>query len=117
MEYVKMAHLNIYLDDETANLLRQGAKKQNVSISHYINNLIQRALVLNDDSESIESLLKQPKFLTAFKKLLIFSTENLALMRYIVEQYGDDNLEKANKDMLQKAKNHSESYVAGLFEE
>lgn len=112
-----MAHLNIYLDDDTANILRESAKKQNVSISHYINNLIQRALVLNNDSESIEFLLKQPKFLTAFKKLLMFSTENLALMRYMIENYADENLESTKKNTLQKAKSHAESYVAGLLEE
>ncbi len=112
-----MTHLNIYIDDETATLLREQAKKQKVSISHYVNNLIQRALVLEDETEGLSSLLKQPKFLTAFKKLLMFSTENLALSRYAIENLGDESLDSTNKAMLQKAKQHAESYVAGMFEE
>jgi len=112
-----MPQMNVILDDATAKLIREGAKTQSVSISHYLNNLIQRALILEEGSENIESLLKQPKFVMAFKKLLTFNTESLALIRFMVESLGEREPDSSNQIMLQKAKTHAESYVSGLFEE
>lgn len=112
-----MPQMNVILDEATAKIIREGAKTQGVSISHYLNNLIQRALLLEENAENIESLLKQPKFITAFKKLLTFNTECLALMRFMVENSAEDASDHPAQKMLQKAKIHAESYVEGLFEE
>lgn len=112
-----MAHINIYLDDETASLLRKHVKKQKVSMSHYINNLVQKALILGDEPDSISPLLKHPNFVAAFKKLLVFNTENLTLMRHLINNFHDDGSGGTGKNTLKKAKAHAESFVAGLFEE
>lgn len=112
-----MPQITVIVDAATEKYLRKGCETQGVSLSHYTNNLIQRAIILDNNTESIESLLKQPKFVSAFKKLLRFNTENLALMKYMVSQLGDENSKKSNMEMLDKAQAHAESYVNGFFEE
>lgn len=105
------------VDDTTANVIREGAKKNKVSQSHYLNNLIQRALILEDNIEDLESFLQKPKLMTVYKKLLTYGLENLALTQYLVKNLGDENYKKANDLMLEKSHQHAESYVSGLFEE
>lgn len=112
-----MAHLNIYLDDKTSDLIKQSAKKNKVSISHYINNLIQRALMLEENIDDFESFVKQPKLQMIYKKMMIWNLENLALTQYLVKHVGDEGFEKANREILEKARAHAEGYVAGLLEE
>lgn len=78
---------------------------------------IQRALVLENNAGDLESFLKQPKLMTVYKKLMVYGLENLALTQYLVKNLGDEAFRKANEHMLEKAHQHAESYISGLFEE
>lgn len=112
-----MTQLNIYIDDKTATIIDENAKKNKVSKSHYVNNLIQRALLLEDQMSDFESFLNQPKLQTIFKKLMIWNLENLALTHYLTKHVGDESFENANKEMIEKARAHAEGYVEGLLAE
>lgn len=111
-----MPQLSFIVDDTTAAIIKETSKKHGVSQSHYLNNLVQRSLMLENSAEDIESFLMQPKMMTVYKKILIHGLENLALTQYLVRNLGDDGFKKANETTLKEARQHAESYVSGLFD-
>ena len=111
-----MPQLIVILDEETAATVRQTSKKLGVSISHHLNNLIQRGLMVEHQVPENAPLLNQQKKTQVLKKLLTFNTETLALVKYLVSNLGDGAREKDNQQMLEKAMAHAESYVTGVFE-
>lgn len=111
-----MPQLNVILDEETAATVRESSKKLGVSISHHLNNLIQRGLMVESQAQENNPLLTQQKTMQVLKKLLTFNTETLALVKYLVSNMGDGTREKDNQHMLEKAMAHAESYAGGVFE-
>jgi hypothetical protein len=112
-----MPQLTVIVDVTTEHIIREFAKKERVSLSHFLNNLIQRGLVTEDNADSIASFLKKPKLRMVFKKLLTYSLENLALTQYQVKNLGDDTTMDTNEQMLEIARDNAIRYVEGLFEE
>jgi hypothetical protein len=112
-----MPELTTVVDAITNEIIRKNAKKAHVSLSHYLNDLIQRSLVLEENAESIASFLHQPKLLTVYKKSLTYNLETLVLIQYLVKNLGDETFKNGNEHTLQQAHNHAISYVGGLFEE
>ena len=111
-----MPQLTVIVDVRTEHMIRDYAKKARVSLSHYLNDVIQRGLLVEENADSLASFLKQPPLQVVFKKLLTYSLENLALTHYQVKNLGDDSYLKTNEQMLEKARNHAIDYVEGLFE-
>lgn len=111
-----MPQLSFIVDETTAKVIKETAKKHGVSQSHYLNNLVQRSLMLENSAEDIESFLMQPKMMAVFKKLLVHGLENLTLTQYLVKNLGGEHFKKANESTLKEAHQHAESYVAGLME-
>jgi len=111
-----MPQLNVIVDDTTAEIVRTAAKKQGVSLSHYLNNLIQRGLMLEDNTDSIASLLQEPTLLRAFQKQFKLNVEMASLMRYLVKNLHEETTEEGALKFLDEAKSHAESYTSGVFE-
>ena len=112
-----MAQVNIYVDDDTLRILQESAKQKQISLSRHINHLIQRALILGEDTSGLDTLLAQDKFIKAFQKQLQLTTEIAPLLRYLVKNLNKETTEEHDLKFLLEAKNHAEGYVAGLFEE
>ena len=112
-----MPQLTFTTDKETQDTLDARAEKAGVSMSHYINKLIQNALVSEAiPTEKVMGLM-HPQQRIVNKKLLSFCNESLALIRYLVSNLGDEILQQSSQEMLQKARNHAASYVEGLLGE
>jgi hypothetical protein len=114
---VTMPELTTIVDTTTDQIIRENAKKESVSLSRYLNNLIQRSLALEENAESITSIIHHSQLLTAYKKTLAYCLESLVLTQYLVKNLGDETFKVTNEAMLQKAHDHAMSYVGGLFEE
>ena len=112
-----MPELTAIVDTTTDQIIRENAKRANISLSRYLNNLIQRSLVLEVNTVGITSFIDNPKFMKAYKKTLTYSLENLVLTQYLVKNLGDETFKTINEAMLQKAHDHAMSYVGGLFED
>ena len=73
--------------------------------------------MLEENPESISSFIHHPKLLTAYKKTLRYSLENLMLTQYLVKNFSDETFQNANEHTLQQAHDYAISYIGGLFEE
>ena len=117
-----MARFCITLPDEIHEKLKSGAKKQHISIAHYIRKLVEMGMeleALTDENTNGDgtknSIFSEEKQRVLWRHLLTWSLESRTLIRGLFEKILESKLPNVIAE-VQTVKEKAEARVLGLLE-
>jgi hypothetical protein len=107
-----MEIINIRVDKEFRNLLRERAEKREIKLSRYVRSLIEKGMVVESQLEQSSAGVNSEKKKNINLRMAEMIAENLILTRTVIES-NSPNKTEADK-IIADAENRAHSYIEDL---